>query len=57
MVDSGAAMKINVSQAKTAAVFFSNGAMSNIRIFDKLICVIIIIFITIIIQRIDILQF
>lgn len=54
---SGASLKINASRAKTAEVIFQ--IMSNLSIFDILLCVIIII-ITIIkctIPRIDILQF
>lgn len=56
---SGASLKINASRAKTAEFEVTFQIMSNLSIFDILLCVIIII-ITIIkctIPRIDILQF
>lgn len=55
---SGASLKINASRAKTAEFEVTFQIMSNLSIFDILLCVIIII--TIIkctIPRIDILQF
>lgn len=57
---SGASLKINASRAKTAEFEVTFQIMSNLIIFDILLCVIIIIIITIIkctIPRIDILQF
>lgn len=54
---SGASLKINASRAKTAEFEVTFQIMSNLSIFDILLCVIIITIIKCTIPRIVILQF